>query len=93
MIKKLLVLTFTLVIAGIAAMQIASGQENNPATYYNSGLQKSNSGQYKAAISDFDKAIRIKPDYGKAYIGRGMAKDALGQHLEAIIDYDKAISC
>ena len=92
MIKKLLVLTFTLVIAGIAAMQIAYGQENNPATYYNSGLQKSNSGQYKAAISDFDKAIGIKPDYGKAYIGRGMAKDALGQHLAAIADYDKAIS-
>lgn len=92
MIKKLLVLTFTLVIAGIATMQIADSQENNPAVYYNSGLQKSNSGQYKAAISDFDKAIRIKPDYGKAYIGRGMAKDTLGQHLEAIADYDKAIS-
>ena len=92
MIKKVFTLTFTLVITAIAATQIAQGQADNPATYYNSGLQKSNRGQYTAAISDFDKAIRIKQDYGKAYIGRGIAKDALGQHLEAIADYDKAIS-
>ena len=92
MIKKVFTLTFTLVITAIAATQIAQGQADNPATYYNSGLQKSNRGQYTAAISDFDKAIRIKQDYGKAYLGRGIAKDALGQHLEAIADYDKAIS-
>ena len=90
--KKMFLLTFTLVITGIAAIQMAQGQADNPATYYNSGLQKSNRGQYKAAISDFNKAIRIKPNYGKAYIGRGIAKDAIGQHLEAIGDYNKAIS-
>ena len=73
MIKKLLVLTFTLVIAGIAVMQMVSGQQKKPAVYYNSGLQKSNRGQYPglthykvgkmySAISDFDMAILIKPD-------------------------------
>ena len=44
-----------------------------------------------AAIADYDTAIRLKPDYAKAYNNRGLAKDNLGQHLAAIADYDTAI--
>ncbi len=60
-------------------------------TYFVRGNAKADLGQYLAAISDFDKAIQLKPDAVNAYINRGLAKAALGQHIGAISDYDKAI--
>ena len=38
-----------------------------------------------------DRAIRLKPDLGGAYINRGNAKQKLGQYEAAIADYDEAI--
>ena len=48
-------------------------------------------GQYFAAITDCDTAIRLKPDYADAYATRGLAKTSLGQHSAAIADCDIAI--
>jgi tetratricopeptide (TPR) repeat protein len=48
-------------------------------------------GQHAAAITDYDKAIQLKPNYAYAYSNRGLAKVSLGQHAAAITDYDKAI--
>ena len=42
-------------------------------------------------ISDYDSAIRLKPDYAEAYVKRGGIKHTLGQHFAAITDYDSAI--
>lgn len=72
--------------------------------YFNDGLNKYHSGDYKGAIKDFDKVIEecnkyveegnyisvrnILPD---AYNNRGLAKTYLGLYKEAIKDYDKAI--
>ena len=60
-------------------------------TYFTRGNTKAALGQYVDAISDFDKAIQLKPDDAKAYVNRGLAKYYLGQYLAAISDYDKAI--
>ena len=54
-------------------------------------LQSISSVNTFAAISDYDKAIQLKPDDADAYNDRGNAKSALGQHFAAISDYDKAI--
>ena len=48
-------------------------------------------GQHSAAITDYDSAIRLKPDDATAYTHRGMAKGGLGQYFAAIADYDSAI--
>ena len=60
-------------------------------TYYNRGNTKHDIGFYQNAISDYSKAIRLKPDFVEAYHNRGNTKAELGQHLEAIADFDTAI--
>ena len=46
---------------------------------------------YEDAISEFDKAIRIDPEFHAAYGERGIAYLAAGQEQRAIGDFDKAI--
>ena len=46
---------------------------------------------YSAAISTLDEAIRLDPNYAKAYNNRGLAKYRLEQYFEAISDFDEAI--
>ena len=60
-------------------------------TYYLRGNAKYESGLYHTAISDYDTAIRLKPDYAFAYNNRGAAKAALKQYEAAIADYTAAI--
>ena len=59
-------------------------------TYYYRGNTKHDIGFYQNAISDYSKAIRLKPDFVEAYHNRGYTKAALGQYSEAITDYDIA---
>ena len=47
--------------------------------------------QHSAAITDFDIAIRLKPDDVKAYYNRGNAKALLGRTLEAKQDLRTAL--
>ena len=59
--------------------------------YRNSGDLKQMTGLFQDAIADYDKALKIKPNYAETYYNRGQAKSYLGQHEAAIADYDKAI--
>jgi tetratricopeptide (TPR) repeat protein len=61
-------------------------------TYNNRGTAKSALGNNQGAISDYDRAIAIDPQYVKAYYNRGVAKSALGNKQGAISDYDRAIA-
>ncbi|NJN39191.1 MAG: tetratricopeptide repeat protein [Acaryochloridaceae cyanobacterium CSU_3_4] len=53
--------------------------------------EKYQKGDNKGAISDYDQAIQLKPDYAEAYNNRGIARSALGDNKGAISDLDKAI--
>ena len=55
------------------------------------GIVKSNSKDYKSAISDFDKAIKLNPNFDDAYNNRGVAKEYLTNYNGAIEDYNKFI--
>ena len=73
-----------------------SEEESLAQAYYTRGnakrsLGKVYLGHYAAAITDYNRAIQLKPDYADAYNNRGLAKQSLGQHAAAIADYDKAI--
>ena len=60
--------------------------------YIDRGKAKADKGEYFEAISDYDMAISLNPDFASAYHYRGKAKAKLGRHIDAIVDYDTAIS-
>jgi len=47
-------------------------------------------GDYRGAIKDYDKVIRLKPDH-VAYYNRGNSKRAKGDHNGAVKDFSEAI--
>ena len=59
--------------------------------YYKRGLANYDRAQYEDAITNYDKAVQLKPDYVNAYISRGATKGQLRQYSAAIVDYDTAI--
>ena len=48
-------------------------------------------GNHEQAISDFDRAIQINPDYANAYHDRGVVYGKLGDRGQAISDFDRAV--
>ena len=46
----------------------------NPIAYFERGYAYLNLNQNKEAVADFDRAIKIKPDYAEAYAHRAFAK-------------------
>jgi Tfp pilus assembly protein PilF len=44
------------------------------------------------AVMDFTEAIRLSPDYARAYAGRALAFAAGGDRTSALADYRKALA-
>ncbi len=49
-------------------------------------------GDYSGAITAFDRAIAIDPDYANAWNNKGYALNKLGRYEEAITAFDRAVS-
>ena len=58
--------------------------------YYRWGYAKHELADYRAAISNYDIAIQLRPDYALAYYKRGVTKEMLKQYLAAASDYNMA---
>jgi tetratricopeptide (TPR) repeat protein len=43
------------------------------------------------AITDYNKAISLNPNYTNAYISRGISKHSLKDYREAMLDFTEAI--
>ena len=76
-----------------AAAEIADGTDTELAAraWFSVGYLHAEQSRLLDAISDFDEAIRLKPDYAEAYFNRGYAKYSLDRHEMAIADFDEAI--
>ena len=69
-----------------------TSKPNQTKQFYNDeGIKKHETGDYKGAILDYDKSIKLDPNYAKAIYNRGLSKYELEDYLEAIKDFDKAI--
>ena len=60
-------------------------------TYNNRGEMMASMELYYEAIVEYNKAIRLNPDFALAYSNRGAAKNELGRYEEGIADCDRAI--
>jgi tetratricopeptide (TPR) repeat protein len=49
-------------------------------------------GEHEKAISDYSRAIELKPEVEHIYTSRGREYRAVGQKQKALQDFDKAIS-
>ncbi len=65
--------------------------EQLAATFYNRGVEYKKKGDYEQAIKDFDSAIKLRPDFVRAYNSRGVAYFETGEDALAIADFDGAI--
>jgi hypothetical protein len=60
--------------------------------YFNQGVAHGLKGEPDAAISDYEKSIRLDSENASVFINRGKARATKGDLDQAIVDYDKAIS-
>ena len=72
--------------SAIASMHAVSAEE-----YLRRGAAYYSRGNFEVAISDFNRAIKIKPDYAEAYLNRGLAEINKEDAKKAFADYDMAI--
>jgi tetratricopeptide (TPR) repeat protein/S1-C subfamily serine protease len=59
--------------------------------YNNRGVSKSNLGDNKGAVADYNAAIQINPQYAEPYSNRGITKYRSGDNKGAMEDYNIAI--
>lgn len=59
--------------------------------YCERGIRRLDRGDYDAAISDFNKSIRLNPRHGRAFNNRGNAEECLHDYKSALIDFARAI--
>ena len=81
--KKSILLLFILLIPVLACSQTSED-------FFEKGIAKSNLGDYKGAIQDYNKAIELDPNLAEAYLNRGVAKILHGKIYSGCLDLSKA---
>ena len=79
---------------GACAVEIVSGKwtgKNLAPAYFNRGVAYLKLGKYARAIEDFDRAVKLDPEFALAYSNRGGVYIELGKYTRAIEDLDQAI--
>ena len=94
---------FSIAVLLVATPALAKGEVGGLATevlnpkmaeyYYHRGNIYRLMDKYDDAITDYDRAIRLRRNYADAYYNRGIALDGKGLLQEALGDLRKALTC
>ena len=78
--------------ARINTVSIATTRGEGSGNYFSSASRKYNSGDYRGALADYNRAIRFNPNSANAYYNRGLIKATkLQDERGALADYNRAI--
>jgi tetratricopeptide (TPR) repeat protein len=61
------------------------------ALLYEQGNIFSTNNQYKEAITSYDRALQLKPDFSQAWFNRGSILNQFGKYKESLISYERAL--
>jgi tetratricopeptide (TPR) repeat protein len=61
-------------------------------TFVNRGIIRLRRTNYDQAISDFNIALRYKPEFAEAYVNRGAANIGIHRFTESVADINRALS-
>lgn len=61
-------------------------------TLVNRSVMKIRRAEYDAAVQDLDRALRVKPDLGEAYVNRGAAKIGARRFAEGLADTSRGLA-
>jgi tetratricopeptide (TPR) repeat protein len=73
---------------------LASGQvpqEDRAVVHLARGISYSQMERLNDALTDFNAALQIRPDYGEAYLNRGAIFLTMGRFQNAVEDFDKGL--
>ena len=76
----------------IVSICFAKDTEKTADSCRQKGLTYYKSGKYELAIKEYNKAIKLKPDFDFAYSNRGYAEFMLQHFNEALNDFNIALS-
>jgi hypothetical protein len=62
----------------------------NAQQIFDRGCDKTAAGNFVEAIKDYDEAIKVDPNFAKAYANRGSARYNTGDHKGALADFEVA---
>jgi len=65
---------------------------NVPIAYNNRGNAYDDKEEYNQAISDYNQALKIEPDYADAYFNRGNTYYKKGEYEQALSDYNQVLN-
>ena len=74
------------------ALTLATDEDETATIYYNRGRVYTDLRGYDSALSDYNEAIRINPEFSRAYFSRGLLHHERKRVDEAIADYSRTIS-
>lgn len=66
--------------------------KNRAATFDNRGIVYDSTGDYSAALADYDSSIKLDPTLGDAWLNRGVALIRLKRPEEALPDIERGIA-
>lgn len=68
------------------------GSQQQAKAKFKQGMDYYKQGNYVQAIREFQDAIKLDPNYQRAYVNLGLSYKRLGDNVQALANYDKAIT-
>lgn len=65
---------------------------NNGRALMNYGLARMSQKDYNGALTYFERALKLLPNYSYLYVNMGVLKSAMGNHVEAEMNYKQALN-